>query len=261
MTAFGPRFQNVERGFSHVVNAGELAGFLVVDDEDIDAPKERFERLRLTLDPEVHRVGQDELRRLDAVENLGLESRVDVAEEHDRRTPKRFRDLRLEAGEHVELRVERRPASEVGIVATCPAKRLSARALDALDGDAARLQLRQRLLGKVVPDDGDETRLRAERGCSERRVGRRPPDGVRERSVRELEVIERHRADDEDGSTGHGRRSFLSFEVIRGRDQAGFASWSMLSQRRAWRGRLHRSASTMPRSFSCALEMSSLTTT
>src|SRR6185295_7720982 len=52
--------QDLPGGAGDVVHAGELAGFLVVDDEDVDAREQRFERTARLVDPMVHRVEADE---------------------------------------------------------------------------------------------------------------------------------------------------------------------------------------------------------
>jgi hypothetical protein len=183
------------------VFAGKLASLLFVDHQRVDAREHRSQRFGLALDPEVHRVGHDELRVFHLIEHRHLERRVNVAEQHERRLGVVARDLRIERGEHVQLRVERVPRGQVLVVATGPAEGLAAGLFHAFRVHAAPREALLHGTRKVVTDHGDETNGGVQRG-GERAVGGRAAHDVAERARREVEIVERHGADDEN-RVGH----------------------------------------------------------
>jgi hypothetical protein len=179
------------------VLARELARLFFVDDEKVDALEHLRERVGLPLDPEVHRVGDDELRSLDLLENLDLQGGVDVAEQDVVGVEVRLGELGFEIGEHVELRLERDAAHEVRVVAACPAEGLARRALEPREVDVAARKGFEVARRKIVSHDRDDANGRKHR----RRVGRirrRSADHVLGGDGGQLEVVERHRADDEE---------------------------------------------------------------
>ena len=105
--------------------------------------------LRLALDPEVHRVGDDEARRSDLLEHVELERGVDVAEQDERACRGRPPGASARRREHVELRVERR-AVRRGPRRSGPAQRNvlpAARSTPSVSMPRARIAVERRLAG------------------------------------------------------------------------------------------------------------------
>lgn len=80
----GAHFADFLAGFDETGFAGELAGFAVVEDEHVHAADEAGEGVFGDVDPEVHRIRDDEARLADLVENMVLEVGRDVGKEDNR---------------------------------------------------------------------------------------------------------------------------------------------------------------------------------
>jgi len=83
-----------------------------------------------------------------------------VAQEHDVRLAVRLRQLGSKALEDVQVGKERLAVVQVVAVLTAPAERLAARALEALQVDAATAEYLQLLLAKVFADDLNQVHAR-----------------------------------------------------------------------------------------------------
>ena len=82
-------------------------------------------------DPEVHRVGGDERGRLDLLDHVELQRRMDVAEEDQLGVAVALVELGLEVGEHAEPGVEGLAGGQVVGVLADPVEGLAGPALDA----------------------------------------------------------------------------------------------------------------------------------
>ena len=109
------------------------------------------------------------------------------------------RELRIEVGEDVELRVERVRDRHVVLVAAGPVERLRARhALQVVDVDLACGEHRELLVPEVVADDAHHRDV-GEEARREREVGRRSAEHPFALSERGLERVEGDGSDDGDG--------------------------------------------------------------
>ncbi len=114
------------------------------------------------------------------------------------------RELRIEVGEDVELRVERVRDRHVVLVAAGPVERLRARhALQVVDVDLARGEHRELLVPEVVADDAHHRDV-GEEARREREVGRRSAEHPFALSERGLERVEGDGSDDGDGHADGG---------------------------------------------------------
>ena len=188
-------------GLLDVVFPGELADLFVVDDERIDLGEHRDQGRPLAADPEIHGVGGDQPRALHLSQDLELEAGVDVAEQQKGARAEGLRQLGSEVGEDVELGVQRGAAREVRRVAARPAEGLARRPLDAGRVYAARRERVDGAIGEIVADHRHHAHRCEERG-RQRRVGGRPANDVLGVLAGQLEVVEGHRPDDEDGVIG-----------------------------------------------------------
>ena len=123
-----------------VVLLGELARLGVVHEQEIHPLQRPEQALALRRDPEVHGVARDEPRSADLVEHGPLQIGVDVAEKDVLRVAIMGGQLRVELGEHVELRVEGVRGVEVELVAALPAERAPGAADEPGEVDAARAE-------------------------------------------------------------------------------------------------------------------------
>ena len=168
--------------------------------ETTSTQRDRLEqRLARRLDPVVHRVepGDDGARALlaDATLKVGL----DVREEGDPRRSRAGGKHRVEAREHVQLRVDRLRDLHVRVVATCPEERpVAGDLLDVFDVDPARLEDGELLGAEVVADHADDPHV-GEEACRKREVRRRAAEDALAPPERRLDGVERDRADDGDG--------------------------------------------------------------
>src|SRR6266540_3704989 len=77
----------------------------------------------LVVEPEVHGVHRDELRRTDLLEDVELDRRMDVREEDERDVAHPIGDARVPVLEHAEVRVERFGRAHVVVVTARPVER------------------------------------------------------------------------------------------------------------------------------------------
>ena len=82
---FRALFQDVSPRLDEVGLFRKLARLAFIEHEAIDLAQQLDQRVALRLDPQVHRVGHDELRPGDLRQHMHLELRRDVGEEHVRR--------------------------------------------------------------------------------------------------------------------------------------------------------------------------------
>jgi hypothetical protein len=104
--------------------------------------------------------------------------------------------LRIEVGEHVELRVERARGVQIEAVFAHPAEGLAARdALQILGADPALVKDGFVFGGEIVADDGDDAHVGEERGRY-REVRDGSPQAALARAERRGDGINGYRADD-----------------------------------------------------------------
>src|SRR5207237_4147976 len=109
-------------------------------------------------------VAYDELRLLHLLQDVELQSRVDVAEEDERRLAEVLWNLRREVREHAKMRLERLRHVEVVTIAAAPAERATLRVLDAGEVDRPILERAGQLVERViVAHDADDLHRRVMR--------------------------------------------------------------------------------------------------
>ena len=123
------------------------------------------ERVARDVDPQVHRVERDEARLRQLRAHVALQVGLDVRQEQHVAGARALGQLRLEALEHAQLRVERLARVQVPAVLAAPEERLAAGdALDVGDVDAALAHHVELGLAEVLADRADDADLVEERG-------------------------------------------------------------------------------------------------
>src|SRR5690242_10279729 len=79
---------------------GELPGFGIVERDEVDVAQKLEEIGTPALDPEIHGVACDQLRLPDLLQDVQLQSRIDVGEKYERRVAELVRNLRAEVREY-----------------------------------------------------------------------------------------------------------------------------------------------------------------
>ena len=176
----------------------QLAGLLVVDEEDLHLLEGLPQLRRLAVDPEVHRVAGHDPRPLDLLEDLPLQHGIDVAEEDELRVAVAGGDLRLEELEDVEVGADRVAGVEVERVLALPVEGLPVHPLEALEVDGPAAERGELLLPEVVADDPDEVD-RTEEGSGHREEGRAPAEHPLGPAEGRLDRVVGDAPDDEDG--------------------------------------------------------------
>src|SRR6185369_17290075 len=134
----------------------------------LDLRQNVAQRSEAGVDPVVHSITGDQPKTPELPQHLELHLGIDVAEKDILRVAVRFRQLGDEAGEHVEVQLDRVAHVEIFVIAAAPVKRVAARALEPLKVDAAAAEKLQILFGKIPADDahdshgGEEARAHAE---------------------------------------------------------------------------------------------------
>src|SRR4030095_339715 len=75
-----PHFLNTPSGLDQARFLGHFARFTVVQDQKIDAAKQRIEIRPRCLDPKVHGISDNETRMLHLLEHVRLQRRRDVSQ-------------------------------------------------------------------------------------------------------------------------------------------------------------------------------------
>jgi len=141
-------------GAMNVPVAAQLAGFTVVDHENVDPAEEVEQRRLLALDPVVHGVAHDHLGPRHLREHAELELGVDVAEEHEFRRPELFPAAWAEVGEDPAASPTSRDSEDRRSI--CLPAKLSPSTCSTPDSRSARshpLQLGERIVPAHYPDD------------------------------------------------------------------------------------------------------------
>jgi hypothetical protein len=85
------------RGLYQVRLFAELARFRIVQSHQVDVLQKLDNVRPPALNPEVHRIARYQLRFSDLLEDIELQPRIDIGQEHIRQGSKRLGDLRAEA--------------------------------------------------------------------------------------------------------------------------------------------------------------------
>jgi hypothetical protein len=122
----GPRGEDLPRGRHEVGLARQLAQLGVVEDHAVALLDRAHERVPRDVDPQVHRVERHEARVWELAANLALQIGLDVGEKQDIARARALGELRREALEHPELRVERLARVQIPAVLALPEEGLAA---------------------------------------------------------------------------------------------------------------------------------------
>src|SRR6266480_2573708 len=150
----------------------DLASFAVVQDEKVDAAKECIQISARSLNPKIHRVGNDETRTFHLIEHMRLQRRRDVGQQNEIGLPIRFWQRGFEMFKDIERDRARFARVQVPRILAGPAKSFSVYPLHAFAVDLARLPKLEFGFGKVVTHDADKPDRREE-ACAERCIGGR----------------------------------------------------------------------------------------
>ncbi len=150
--------------------AGHHSRFAVVQDEQVDPREERVEIFPGRLNPEIHRVGHDKTRPAHLVEDVGLQRRRDVGQEHKLRFAKILRQLGLEIFEDIERDRFCFAGVEIPGVFARPAERLARDLLHSGRIDVARFPEIEFRFWKIIADHSDEID-RSKKAGADRGVG------------------------------------------------------------------------------------------
>ncbi len=196
-------------GFDEAGEAGELAGFAIVQDEHVHALEQREEVVFGDVDPEIHRVGDDEFRARHLVEDVALQTRADVREEDVRRGVVSGGKRRGEVLEDVQLDAAGFAGVEIPHVFARPTEGFALRDLQAGEVDVAALEILEVRWWEVVADDADHVHRR-EKARTDRRVRSGAAEEIGVLFHRSFDGIERDGTNDEDG-----HRALEMVEVVR----------------------------------------------
>ena len=177
---------------------GQFARLAVVENEHVDTLEQFEERGLGNVNPEVHRVGDDELGFLHLAEHLQLQFGGDVGQEN-----KVARFVMVGKGRREGFdNIERDRAGLAGVhiphVFAGPAEGLARIALHAFEVDAALLQKVPMVGREIFADDGHEVDRREIPG-GHRGVGSRAAEKIETFLDRRFNVIERDGANNENG--------------------------------------------------------------
>jgi hypothetical protein len=144
-----------------VVFVRELPRFGVVERDEVDMLEQLEHVVATAFDPEVHRVASDELGFGHLRQHVELQSRIDVAQEHERRVAELCRDLRTKIREHTEMRLECLGHVQIVAVPAAPPERRALGALQSREVDRSRRKRALQFVDRVVaPDHADELHRR-----------------------------------------------------------------------------------------------------
>src|SRR5690606_22685432 len=142
----------------------ELPDLRIVDQEHVDPPQQRQQRVPLALDPVVHGVARHQAGRVHLVEHLHLELGVDVGQEDPFGVAEALGQARREGREHAESGLERVRGVEVVAIGAGPAEAFAGRLDQTAQVDAALDQEVERVDRVVAADHTDELHGREQRG-------------------------------------------------------------------------------------------------
>ena len=144
--------------------SGELTGFGVVHHQHVNTLKQLQQHLRCPLDPIIHRIARDQIRVLCLVQDVQLQRRIDVAEEHQLGISKSVGQLRLESSEHSQPGIDRVAILQIVGILAFPTEALSSDALYTGEVHASFGQTVEFFGRKVVPYHTDCLNRVKERG-------------------------------------------------------------------------------------------------
>ena len=214
--------------------AGERPRLFFVQQRDIDPPQHLEHPIGFARDPVVHRVGEHETRLPHLRQDLQLEVRIDVRQEHVRHAALLVRELGMEVREHVQLGLERVRMAQLGHVLATPAERAPLGRLQPGEIDAPARERRAMALGEVLPHHRhDRDRREVARGARE--VGGRSAERLDDLAIRRLDAVQGDRAHDQDALRVHARTSSL-----RSSRSGAETPMSARPLRRTWAEAAHR---------------------
>src|SRR5690348_11526809 len=135
-----------------VGHLGELPRFSIVERDKINVLEQLDEIGATRLNPEIHCIAGNELWLVDLLENIELQPRIDVAEEHKGSVAELLRNLGTEAREHPEMSLERLCGVQVVAIAPAPSERWPICLLETSEINPALLEGIEPLHGIVVAD-------------------------------------------------------------------------------------------------------------
>ena len=115
----GPEVKDGAHGARDVGVAAEEPRFLVVEDHTVAASKHLRDLLAFALDPQVHRIDDDEARVNDLVENPKLDARIGVPEKYEGLGYGVLGHPGVEGLEHIEI--DERGFAHVHVLGIAPA--------------------------------------------------------------------------------------------------------------------------------------------
>ena len=195
-------------GFDEAGFLGQFARLAVIEDEHVHALEQIEERRLGDVDPEVHRVGDDELGFGHLVEHLELQFRRDVGEEQVVGVAVMGRKLRGESFKNIERDGAGLAGVHVPHVFARPAEGFAGCALHAIEIDAAALQKIPMLGGKVFADDADEID-RGKIAGGDGGVGGRSTEEIKTLFDGSFHVVETHGTNNKNGHEAKTRRRMV----------------------------------------------------
>ena len=197
----GAHFADFFASFDEAGFAGELAGFAVVEDEHVHAADEAGEGVFGDVDPEVHRIRNDEAGLADLVEDMVLKVRRDVCQENDWSLAVAFGQGGCEGLENIQLHRAGLSGVHVPHVFARPAEGFPGNDLEAGEIDLAIAEKFDMLLREILADDADEADGREVR-CGNGAVGSGATEEIFVFGELGFDVIQRDGANDENGHRG-----------------------------------------------------------
>ena len=151
-----PEFANEVASFDERIFASELAGFAIVEYEHVHPLEQRKEVVLGDVDPEIHRVGDDEPGPGHLVEDMTLQARGNIGKQDIFGVIISRRQRGCEMFKYIELDAAGRARVEVGVVFPGPAKGFAGGDLQPAKVDLAAAEKFHVRFREILADDAHE---------------------------------------------------------------------------------------------------------
>ena len=146
------------QGGDHVLVAGQLPRLAVVEHEHIDALEQAQQVVHRDVHPQIHRVGDDELRLVELLDDRLLSAGRVVGQQDVLRLAMGGRQHRRVALHHAQFRAERAPVVHVHLVLAGPVERLALANLQPPEVHLMALEQRNIFPGEIGANHADQLR-------------------------------------------------------------------------------------------------------
>ncbi len=164
---FGAFGEETTACFNEIGRASEFLGLTIIDDEQVDALEHVMQALIGNADPQIHRVGGDEIDGTALVEHLHLVFGMHVGRDGDLGLLRGVWELDGPVFQHVHGHVVRGAVVHVLMVFTRPGEGGAAAALETVEIDTVTCEHVEMGFWEIVSDDANEMDGLAEDACGQ----------------------------------------------------------------------------------------------